>query len=203
MAHLELGTTAAYGLISDTNERYLTEHIVTAKNLIPGTKYFYRIYVEDRLGNKDFSGYTDQFFTTLPGNEEPMATSPQTQPETPASMIHLAPEEKVKELLEYRAELLLALIALYREQGFHFTAKLGSGSRGEEVSALQTILAKDPAIYPEGLITGYFGLLTRAAVIRFQEKYREEILKPIGLALGTGYVGPKTMAKLNELLRAE
>jgi hypothetical protein len=38
-----------------------------------------------------------------------------------------------------------------------------------------------------------------AAVTGFQEKYRSEILDPIGLAHGTGYVGARTRVKLNAL----
>ena len=48
--------------------------------------------------------------------------------------------------------------------------------------------------------TNYFGSLTKSAVIRFQEKYRNDILAPWGFANGTGYVGRTTMEKLNELL---
>ena len=39
-----------------------------------------------------------------------------------------------------------------------------------EVSKLQQFLAKDNAIYPEGLVTGYFGSLTEAALKRWQAK---------------------------------
>ena len=38
-----------------------------------------------------------------------------------------------------------------------------------------------PDIYPEGIVTGNFLELTKKAVIRFQEKYREEILEPLGI----------------------
>ena len=51
------------------------------------------------------------------------------------------------------------------------TEDLSLGSTGEEVTLLQTLLAKDTSIYPDGLITGYFGGLTRQAVRRFQAKY--------------------------------
>lgn len=68
---------------------------------------------------------------------------------------------------------------------------LSFGSRGDDVKALQGFLAKDSALYPEGLLTGYFGRLTREAVKRFQT--REKI------APAEGYVGPKTRARLNQL----
>lgn len=70
----------------------------------------------------------------------------------------------------------------------------------EDVKKLQEFLAQDPSFYPEGFITGYFGILTKAAVVRFQEKYRDDILTPYGLTHGTGFVGAKSRAKLNALL---
>lgn len=73
------------------------------------------------------------------------------------------------------------------------------GDRNEKVRLLQTWLAKDSTVYPEALVTGYFGLLTQKAVIRFQEKYREEILSPLRLISGTGLAGKATRAKLNAL----
>lgn len=76
--------------------------------------------------------------------------------------------------------------------------KLTMGSNGDDVKTLQAALLKE-GVYPEGLITGYFGKLTKQAVIRFQEKYTDEILKPNGLDYGTGIVGPSTRAKLNKL----
>jgi len=70
-----------------------------------------------------------------------------------------------------------------------------------DVQCLQSFLKGQGAeIYPEGLVTGYFGSLTRAAVIRFQEKYSADILKPLGLTSGTGFVGSSTRAKINQLL---
>lgn len=70
-----------------------------------------------------------------------------------------------------------------------------------EVRCLQEFLkSQGPEIYPEGLVTGNFLSLTKAAVIRFQEKYASEILAPLGLQKGTGYGGPATRAKINQLL---
>ena len=55
--------------------------------------------------------------------------------------------------------------------------------------------AQGQDVYPEGLVTGNFLSLTKAAIIRFQEKYASEILVPLGLNNGTGYVGAKTRGK--------
>jgi len=69
---------------------------------------------------------------------------------------------------------------------------LNYGMRGDDVKLLQEMLATDPDIYPEGLTTGYFGPLTRNAVKRFQ--------KVAGIEQ-VGIVGPKTTAKINEILK--
>lgn len=76
-----------------------------------------------------------------------------------------------------------------------FSVALFRGSRGAQVSALQTYLAQFPSIYPEGLTTGYFGAATEKAVGRFQEKYT--LAKQGDPAYG--FVGPKTRTKLNIL----
>lgn len=91
------------------------------------------------------------------------------------------------------------------ESIFQFKSNLKLGSQGEEVKELQKCLANPPAggpeIYPEGKITGFFGSETKAAVIKFQEKYYQEILEPWGFEKGTGLVSKTTRAKLNEICR--
>ena len=93
----------------------------------------------------------------------------------------------------------------YREKlaskgvGDGITANLSYGAKGEEVRKLQTCLKQDKEVYPNGTVSGYFGPQTRTAVIKFQEKYSEEILEPFGLTNGTGAVRGKTRDKLNEL----
>lgn len=70
-----------------------------------------------------------------------------------------------------------------------------------QVRCLQEFLKTQGVnVYPEGLVTGNFLSLTWQAVMRFQEKYSAEILTPLGLEKGTGYVGPATRAKMNSLL---
>lgn len=83
-----------------------------------------------------------------------------------------------------------------------FTENLFFGMQdNDQVQCLQEFLKlEEPELYPEGLISGNFFSLTQAAVIRFQEKYRSEVLVPAGLTQGTGYVGSLTRKKLNELL---
>jgi len=75
---------------------------------------------------------------------------------------------------------------------------LALGSRGKDVTALQNFLKSQGAdIYPEGLVTGYYGVLTTAAVGRFQ---LQNGVVTSASDPGYGYTGPKTRAKINSLL---
>lgn len=71
-----------------------------------------------------------------------------------------------------------------------FNRELQIGMSGGDVSALQTFLAADPSIYPQGLVTGYFGFLTKAAVSNFQSRN--------GIS-AVGRVGPITLAAINRM----
>lgn len=52
-------------------------------------------------------------------------------------------------------------------------------------------------------LSGNFGDCTEEAVIMFQQKYADEILKPFGLNHGTGQAGLATLKKLQELYPVE
>ena len=67
--------------------------------------------------------------------------------------------------------------------------QLQLGSKGADVSSLQSFLGEDNTIYPQGLVTGYFGSLTKSAVSNFQSRN--------GLAT-VGRVGPATLTVINE-----
>ncbi len=92
----------------------------------------------------------------------------------------------------------LALVALvgaaFTSQAFAFVrieSQLDFGETNADVTSLQEFLASDSTLYPQGRVTGYYGSLTKAAVMRFQGRY--------GLAQ-VGRVGPMTRDKINELI---
>jgi len=78
-----------------------------------------------------------------------------------------------------------------------FGRNMGMGAIGPDVTELQKFLG-DQGFY-EGEATGYFGPITFEAVIRFQEEY-EEILAPLGLSKGTGFVGDRTREFIEQIL---
>lgn|ERR1035437_6138131 len=55
-------------------------------------------------------------------------------------------------------------------QASTLTQQLDIGSSGTSVAALQSFLAQDNTLYPQGLVTGYYGFLTKAAVSNFQSR---------------------------------
>jgi uncharacterized protein (TIGR02145 family) len=93
---------------------------------------------------------------------------------------------------------------------FLFTQNLSRGAKGEQVRYLQIVLNKDTATKVNesgpgspGNETIYFGPATFDAARRFQQKYSDEVLKPIGLTIPTGFIGTKTRGKLNSILKGE
>jgi len=80
---------------------------------------------------------------------------------------------------------------------YNNSVTLQVGSIGDKVKMLQSVL-----IY-EGFLkiktpTGYFGGMTRNALIQLQNKYKADILTPVGLKVGTGICGSQTNNFLNK-----
>lgn len=72
---------------------------------------------------------------------------------------------------------------------YHFTRSLTVGARGQDVIELQKILMAEGDM-ASSTPTGYFGALTKAAVVKYQTAH--------GITPASGYVGPKTIAILNQ-----
>jgi peptidoglycan hydrolase-like protein with peptidoglycan-binding domain len=72
---------------------------------------------------------------------------------------------------------------------------LRMGASGADVSNLQAFLALDRTVYPEGIVSGYYGGLTQAAVERWQAKYNI-VSSGSPATTGFGVVGPRTAAAI-------
>jgi hypothetical protein len=90
---------------------------------------------------------------------------------------------------------------------YTLNADLTIGSTGADVTALQEILQYMG--YLPNVVngqpfapTGYYGGMTKAAVLQLQNEYAAEILTPAGLTAGTGYCGSSTRGFLNKLFSA-
>lgn len=95
------------------------------------------------------------------------------------------------------------LVKVERKEIAQVDTNLAFGDEGEEVKDLQRCLSLFSDIYPQAKISGYFGKETKEAVMRFQEKYKEEILIPAGLEEANGVVRVKTREKINQLCYQE
>ncbi len=118
----------------------------------------------------------------------------------------ISPEElraQIEALLK-QIEVLKAQLAQMEGQPavwcYNFNVNLKIEMSGSSVKALQTALEKQGfAINEDETRNNSFDESTASAVSGFQEKYKNEILTPLGLKYATGFVGKLTRAKLNSL----
>ena len=97
-----------------------------------------------------------------------------------------------QEIVKLQAQLLALSASRNSSTCSSFYGDLYFGMNDNQVNCLQQYLKSlGPEIYPEGLVTGYFGHLTQAAVKRYQAS--ENIIT-------TGYFGPLTRAAVNNKL---
>ncbi len=98
---------------------------------------------------------------------------------------------QIKALMEQYTSLQKQLVTVQNEVSHVITQGPTEGSTSDDVKRIQALLATDPAIYPEGLATGYYGPLTREALKRFQVRHELEV---------TGKVDDETRTMLQEYL---
>jgi peptidoglycan hydrolase-like protein with peptidoglycan-binding domain len=72
-------------------------------------------------------------------------------------------EELQKQLLSLRGDV--------REVRAEIRDGLREGVENDDVRKIQELLATDPTIYPRGLVSGYYGPLTKEAVMAFQKRH--------------------------------
>jgi peptidoglycan hydrolase-like protein with peptidoglycan-binding domain len=133
----------------------------------------------------------------------PLFSSAQTATSSDVQAIIQQLQEQIKNLqvqiVSLQAELTStkAKVSSIQEE-LRLTRILRKGVTGDDVKQLQEFLKQFPDVYPEGLVTGYFGSLTEAAVKKFQEQ-QGIVTEGDFSSTGFGQVGPKTIVKLNEI----
>jgi peptidoglycan hydrolase-like protein with peptidoglycan-binding domain len=78
---------------------------------------------------------------------------------------------------------------------------LDLGERNNDVTNLQAFFKDNSSIYPEGLVTGYFGAMSRSAVQRFQTS-KGIVSSGSAATTGFGRVGPSTRDAINALINS-
>jgi peptidoglycan hydrolase-like protein with peptidoglycan-binding domain len=94
--------------------------------------------------------------------------------------------------LQKQVQELQSQISQTKKQIRTLRADLREGVRHEDVRDVQEILSTDESIYPEGLVTGYYGPLTKAALRRLQQRFDLKV---------TGEVDEETRRYLEALLQ--
>ena len=221
LSWLLYGTSTSYGFTKKLSS-YLTSHSSMLTGLLPQTTYHYQVKSEDKAGN--IAAYTDKVFTTLAVGstslpiQKETTVLPRVTFEKPISKMSVSEIKiKIQEIMKVISQLNDILKQVQTAgtslgkvpAGFKFQKFLKLGARGKEVKYLQIILNSDPKTAlatsgpgAPGQETDYFGLLTKQAITKFQEKYAKDVLNPWGLSQGTGFVGKTTQAKLNEILKS-
>lgn len=199
------GNTVLLGSITTVNSELVTEHSVTLENLESGTNYVFRVRSKPE-GAEEFTRSGEYEFNTLPEDividSEPDELIKEEEAEVgsgPSTGETMDEEEdtstrrsssggrsssrRTRETIEIEPVLPV----------YHFAEHYVQGDKDMEIEHLQQLLIKEE-VYPERLVTGYFGPLTEAALFRFQEKYNLP---------NTGEVSPYTRAKLNVIAQTQ
>ncbi len=207
---------------------YHTSHSITLNDLTSETTYHYQLKSKDEAGN--IGTYTDKTFTTLALEEVTEEVTEEVEEEVEEAAVEIPTVTFEKPIAEMTTKELKAKIAEISEVVSQFKALLPESEvpaikgclvsnferdlsqrmSGDDVNCLQIVLnsAEDTQLAETGVgspgnETNYFGPLTKAAMIRFQEKYAEDVLESWNLTSGTGYVGSTSCSKLNQLLKSK
>ncbi len=190
-------------LIFDKNNNYLVDFLKINKNPSAGS----RQVIKGEINIKDFGDKYNSLIiipslqTKISGFNGLEPIYPYTFTVSITGMVIQEDSALIQKLLAQIDSLKKQIADLQSRQGGQkntaciiFNNNLYFGlQNNSQVSCLQAFLKNQGAgIYPEALVTGNFGSLTRSAVMRFQKLY--------GINQ-TGFVGILTRAKINALLR--
>lgn len=100
--------------------------------------------------------------------------------------------EQLQTLMKQVETLQKQLSALKGEIRDELKDGLKEGMEDEDIKKIQELLATDPTIYPKGIASGYFGPLTKEAIMRFQERHELTV---------TGVIDQETKDLLGEYFK--
>ena len=202
-SRVEYGLDGNFGQ-NVTSASYTSNHSLVITGLTPKTIYH---YILKSVSSDGGMGYTTDktFITDVKTNITPAPTT--------------GNQTTIAALQAQLAQLQALLLQLLSQQvgtttgtgtskfvgipaGFTFTRNLSLGMIHNDVKYLQILLNSDPdtrvvltGAGSSGKETTKFGSATKAAVLKFQLKYK--------ITGGTGSVGPSTRAKLNQILQGK
>lgn len=200
---VEYGKTSSYGTTTDeadTSPR-VSSHTVSISDLTNCTIYYFRVKSTDSASNQGVSSESNFRTGNCGGGRPPVIPrAPAPVPavtKSPVIVNGISTSNVATSSNTNENNVVSGLV------NFAFKTDLKPRQENFDTRQLQNFLSMHGEVYPEKIISGYYGPKTRQAVIRFQEKYSEDILAPLGLTEGTGFVGEYTRKKLNELLLNE
>ncbi|MGC9031588.1 MAG: peptidoglycan-binding protein [Minisyncoccia bacterium] len=166
----------------------LQKGIISFSNLSPSDSLSLIVFFENKVKTQDYNVYD-------------FSIKIKNQNENEALLEELL--QRVKDLQNQILQIQIKISEILRQKisCANFSGPILPGEKSQRVKCLQEFLklqGKD--IYPEGIISGYYGNLTKAAVKRFQERYKEDILLPRNLLFGTGIADNLTIQKINFIL---
>ncbi|MGH7224820.1 MAG: peptidoglycan-binding protein, partial [Gemmataceae bacterium] len=219
-SQVEYRTSTAYTASTTYDAAYVTSHSAPLSSLSACTTYHYAVLATDVYGNHATS--TDETLKTTgcasssprnpgsgndngsstPSTPTPNGSSGSSNGFVPASS---GPPPSIFNMSATATPATSTPSAATSSPSvaaapYPFNRSLHQGMTGPDVLALQEYLNAHGAPLgstgpgSSGNETDYFGVLTKAAVIIFQDAHAEEILYPLDLKYGTGYFGPSTSA---------
>ena len=218
---VKIGINDIWYDVTPTDSHYLSWEY-NWENIAEGT-YVLKTKSADWLENIESPGEgisVERIVEPVGEEEEEEVPEEEEEEEEEEEVVEKPIEEMTIEEIKVKIDEILAMIAQLRVQLAEligvpyagctitsFDRNLQVGITGDDVKCLQIILNSNTDTQlatsgpgSPGEETFYFGSLTKAAVIKFQEKYAEDILASWGLTAGTGFVGSTSRDKLNELL---
>lgn len=191
------GLTSAYGSTTTLDSTFTTSHSVSLTGLSEATTYHFKILTSDAGGN--ITSSTDNILTTTSTPISPAVTTGSSGGGGAAFPVSKVPIVVAPVSVPVSVSVAPCVPKILTTKKYlTYSLRRGAKNIPAEVRRLQTFLREYEG-FADLPSTGFFGPLTEKMVIKFQEKYAKDVLKPWGLTKGTGRVMSMTVKKINEL----